>query len=472
MSKDFGLPPQAAETKTMVENRLREVEAGGALRETLKVEWRAGAVVVDVIDMPVDMLFYNPGTHRVRAQRTHDPVRDAQLDAGPFTKDGQDYLGDLLKAKPDDPAKRDPEFDELKENLKEFGQREPGLITRSGILVNANTRAAALRELGEKYIRVGVLPDTCTWADINAVELSLQLRRDQRRKYSYINELIAMEERLNDGRDMADIAKEFHKRAATVEADLWVLGCLREMLERSELGTHRLQLVDFEDVKEKSSELYRAYQQESKANREKADLLKENRLAGIALKLSKTDLRLIEDNFRERYLDSRLSTELRPEPVRTSERKIPGLGRVVKAQAPAVAEAKAFTDQILQASAVVRSAGPTDTDEVAAAREKLRVIKEEVYDPALRAAGKDARVLKKKLAASDRIDEACEAIKQCVTDVGLARASRTLDTEALDESLLNLRSELLKLAREASRGGSEPGEGLAWLVSAVRQGEA
>ncbi|MFD4814986.1 transcriptional regulator, partial [Streptomyces sp. NPDC058418] len=201
----------------------------------------------------------------------------------PWTDESQDYLQYLLQAEPSDPAKRDKDFEELKSSLKDFRQNEPGLITREGVLVNGNTRAAALRELGVAYIRVGVLPEFCTWADINAVELSLQLRHDTRRPYSYINRLLTIEEEVGAGRQLADVAKEFRIRKETAEQDLWVLSCLQDLTERSKLGQARLRLMDFEDAQEKLRELHRAYSKVSKVNREKADLLKESRLAAIVL---------------------------------------------------------------------------------------------------------------------------------------------------------------------------------------------
>jgi hypothetical protein len=51
-------------------------------------------------------------------------------------------------------------FERLKVNLAEEDQREAGVVTRAGLLVNGNTRAAALRDIDKQYIRVAVLPGT------------------------------------------------------------------------------------------------------------------------------------------------------------------------------------------------------------------------------------------------------------------------------------------------------------------------
>ncbi|NED80044.1 hypothetical protein G3I76_08015, partial [Streptomyces sp. SID11233] len=81
--------------------------------------------------------------------------------------------GELLRALPSDPGKPDPAFETLKKDLEEFGQNDPGLVTHHGVLVNGNTRAAALRAIRATSIRVGVLPASFTSRDVSAVELAL-----------------------------------------------------------------------------------------------------------------------------------------------------------------------------------------------------------------------------------------------------------------------------------------------------------
>lgn len=474
MSKDvgnFGRPPLAAENRDLVQQRLKDVATGAGLQETLTVEWRLKPLVVQVIDMPVESLYYNPGTHRIRAQRSFDPLRDRWLDEGPWSEESQSYLDYLLKAEPSDPAKRDKDFDELKESLADFRQNEPGLITPDGILVNGNTRAAALRELGVPHIRVGVLPDSYTWADINQVELSLQLRPDTRRPYSYINQILTIDEQVEAGRPLKDIAREFRIREATAQQDLWVLACLRDLRDRSASGAVQLRLLDFEDAQEKLREVHRAFGKESRADPTKAELLKENRLAAIVMEFSKTDVRLIEADFRARYLEHRLTGDLKAAAPAPSGRVIPGINRAVKAEAPQVAAARAFTDTVLRAKAVIR-AGDKVTSEQLGKATKVFEQAHRAVEEALEPAGKDARVRKRKQAAPDRLYDASQDIEQCITDMVLARASRSLDEEALDEAVLKLKVTLGKLALTAAQSIEVPGDGLAWLIDAVRQEKA
>lgn len=472
MSKDFGQPPLAEQNRALVLKRLKEVGEGVGVRETLTVEWRTQPRHVEVIDMPVDSLYYNPNTHRIRAQRSHDPGRDSLLDSDPWCGQGQDYLHFLLMALPADPSKPDPDFEKLKDSLRDFKQNEPGLITREGILVNGNTRRAALKELGATHMRVGVLPESCNWDDINAVELSLQLRPDRRRDYSYINRLLAIDEQVKLGRSVQDIAKDFHVRPATCEQDLWILGCLQDLIERSRDGDAQLRLLDFEQQQEKLRELHRRYVKETTVNRDNAELLKELRLAAITGDFSKTDVRLIEPDFKTRYLDQRLPDSLRSSAaVGVSSVAIPGLNRSVRSAAPAVAEAKALTDAVLKAKAVLGAEDGQLSERGAAATKVFESARNAIED-ALEPAGKDARVRKRKQAAPDRISDACQDIEQCVTDLVLARASKSLDEEAFDEAIVKLRLTLGKLAHETARTIKAPGDGVAWLLDAAQQEEA
>jgi hypothetical protein len=469
--ENFGLPPYAVKNRELVEQRLGDLADGAGLQETLTIEWRTKPQVVQVIDMPVDSLYYNPGTHRIRAQRSFDPAKDRRLDEDPWSDESQSYLKHLLQAEPSDPTKRDKDFDELKQSLKDFRQNEPGLITREGILVNGNTRAAALRELGVTDIRVAVLPDSCTWADINKVELSLQLRHDTRRPYSYINRLLTIDEQVESGRPLKEVARDFRIRESTAEQDLWVLSCLRDLSDRSTTGAVQLRLLDFEDAQEKLREVHRAYAKEAKADPRKAELLKENRLAAIVMDFSKTDVRLIEANFRTRYLEQRLPDELKAVPAAAPGRVIPGINRTVKAEAPEVVAARAFTDAVLRAKAVVRAkekVPSAQSEQAAAVFEVAHTAVEDALEPA----GKDARVRKRKQAAPDRLNDACQDIEQCITDMILASGSRSLDEEALDEAVLKLKATLTKLARATAQSIEVPGEGVEWLRDAVRQDQS
>lgn len=449
-----------------MEQRLNEARQHGGVRETLTVEWRGKPLHAEVIDVPVESLYYNPSTHRIRAQRSHDPTRDQALMEDAWSAESQDYLHFLLQALPSDPAKRDPDFDALLESLRQFKQNDPGLVTREGILVNGNTRRAALKKLGVSSIRVAVLPESCTWEDINSVELSLQLRKDHRREYSYINRILAVDEQMSLGRPVTDIAREFRIKTATCEQDIWILSCLRDLISRSRTEDIQLRLMDFEDHQEKLRELHRRYLKES-ANKTSADLLKESRLAAIVLGFSKTDVRLIEPEFQSRYLNQRLPSDLTVAPSSTpASVSIPGLNRSVPAADSRVSAARSLTDVILKSKALGAAGDTLPAEKITKAVSTFAAAKG-AFEEALEPAGKDARIRKRRQAAPDRITDACQDLEQCVTDVVLARASNSLDEDAFDDALVQLGDILRKLAIESARSIKAPGDGVSWLIEAT-----
>ena len=347
-------------------------EASKSSGEKITIEWRGQPKHLYVISVPVDLLYYNPDTHRIRAQRSLDARRDQALDEQPWGKEGQGYLDVLLKCQPSDPDKVDPDFEALRDDLESFGQRDPGLISIHGVLVNGNTRCAALRELGEKYIRVGVLPETSDWDDINTVELSLQLRKERKRDYSYINRLIAMDEQLSLGRRSEDIAREFRIKKATLEQDQWVYGVIRDAIDRSKNGGGAsLRQIDFEDHQESSANCT-VLLKVAATDQDAAEALKETRLAMIVLGYAKTDLRFAQPDFYEKYLDSKLPESIKPKSEAPKPISIPGLGGLeVPDAGPQARITRALTDTLLKAKAAAQSASesliPASTTTSAAA---------------------------------------------------------------------------------------------------------
>lgn len=467
MAVSFGVPPRAEEIREMVEERLKQAMTENGAKVT--VDWRGEQKHLYVISMPLDKLYYNPYTHRIRAQRTLDPERNRILEEDPWSHAAQSYLEELLRRKPSNPDQTDPDYTALVEELKNFGQREPGIISPDGIIVDGNTRCAALRELGVENVRVGVLPPDTTPRDINNVELALQLRRDKRREYSYINRLIAIEEELANGRREEDVAREFNIRVKTLRQDRWVYQLINEAIERSRTnGGAELRLIDFEEHQEKLRELQRDYAKKAATDPEAAERLKEARLAMVILNYPKTSLRYAEDDFHSRYLNERLPPELRVASQTEADTvSIPGLPGVVVPDATARVKAeKDLTDKLLKAHAAMRAGN--DTQEVKTAATLIKTARDS-FDLAVRLAGQNAQLKKRQVAIQERLSDAAEFIKQCAAEYAEARAKRALDEDAFDDALLELRESLVRLARQASRTLDDPGDGVKWLLTTTRE---
>jgi len=465
---DFGIPPKGEEIKAVIEQRVRQAMNEDGAKIT--IDWRGEPRHLRVISMPVEMLYFNPDTHRIRAQRTLDAKRDAAIEKDPWGEEAQAYLHDLLRQRPANPDQTDPEYTALMDELDDVGQREPGIVSPHGILVDGNTRAAALIDLGEQNIRVGVLPDDTSRQDINTVELTLQLRKDRRRDYSYINRLIAIDEELGRGRSEADVAKDFNIKLATLQRDRWVYALILDAIDRSKTDDGAaLRLIDFEEHQEKLRELHRDYTKLATTDPDSANRLKQSRLAMVLLDYPKTSLRLAEADFHTRYLESRLPDDLKPEPAGAAGGiPVPGIpGASVPSQSTDSAAAEALTNQLLRAKAVA-SDGKSATPEYVAQAAGVMKQARETFDVAVKLAGQNAELVKRQTAVPERLTDAADYVTQCANEFAEAKAKRALDDDAFDDALIALRDSLEGLARQAGRTFSAPGEGVAWLLDAVR----
>ena len=136
-----------------VQQALQAWEGSPEPRETLPLPWRGGTQVFPVVKLEVDVPLLNARSHRLQAKLEGHPER-ALVEDAPWDDRAQTIVAEVLK-------ERHRNYEKLKDSLDQEGQRDPGVITREGVLTNANTRAVGLRELGagdKRWIRVAVLP--------------------------------------------------------------------------------------------------------------------------------------------------------------------------------------------------------------------------------------------------------------------------------------------------------------------------
>ena len=167
---------------------------------------RGAPLLCQVIRISADEVLLNHQSHRVRAQLEDDPEW-ATYSNEPHGEAAQGVIERLVR------NARDPEdFKALKDSLEHDGQTDPGVMSYDGVLVNANTRAVALREFPDptkRVIRVAVLPPTTQADEMALLELRLQMQKELKVPYTLTNELLFIEE-LSVERHMSDaqIAQE------------------------------------------------------------------------------------------------------------------------------------------------------------------------------------------------------------------------------------------------------------------------
>jgi len=166
-----------------------------------------------VINVPVGAVVFNPRSHRIKSQLESHP-RAHLVESDPYSDEAQQVIHEILAATEN--------FDALKENLSDQGQRESGVVTRDGLLVNANRRLAALRELGVDYVRAALLPSDADDHAIDRLELELQVQLELKQDYTFTNELIFLDE-LQKRHDYPEdkAAKALNWAASSEAVDPW-----------------------------------------------------------------------------------------------------------------------------------------------------------------------------------------------------------------------------------------------------------
>jgi len=464
-------PTQAAAAEQLIGTRLRARAEKSGEQRTLTIEFRGHPEILPVISLPVDSVVLNPDTHRIRAQKSLDPEGERALEQDPYGDPAQKYLQHLLSRDPINPDTEDNSFKELKASLAEYGQEEPGIVTRSGVLINANTRCVALRELIKPEILVAVLPSDSGDSDTEAIELALQLRKEHKRDYSFVNELLAIDARVARGDKPSDIQKDFRMRSSTFARAIWILQQIRDVIERSRVtledGTEaKMRYVDFEIHQGKLEELYRSYSKLVKEGKQdQAARLLNQRLAAVALDKSKTDVRLIDEDFLKVH-----APEVLPEgEFEAEEQSIPGLpGIKVAGESGESKRVSQLADDVFKARAIAQVPERATSEEVKRAEARMNVVNESV-ERALNKAGRNARLKKTQDAPNQFIEDAAEDISAARQAIATSKSSGTFDPEDIENALVSLRKALVSLAQHIrpAMAKAESGDGVEWLMKSV-----
>lgn len=290
--------PEAARSE-LIE---RALEAEDAKRDAERrfIPWKEGKEKCTAIELELDAVVLNPRSHRIRAQ-LDGHSQQARVLSEPESLDAQNVISELLR--------RTEGYGDIKSSLQDEGQREPGVVTRKGILVNGNTRAVALRELGTPYIRVLVLPKNATPQQISELELRLQVRRDFKQEYTFTNQLLFVRECLEEARWTYNrVARELDystrlgekKGIERVHQDQRVLAMINELREMS---SRRYSYTFFDDSKQALEEIDQDFEQLNKSDPAAALRLRNARMIGVLCGLGYRELRHVGDDFIPRYLE-------------------------------------------------------------------------------------------------------------------------------------------------------------------------
>jgi hypothetical protein len=215
----------------------------------------------------------------------------------PTSPEAQKILAGLLSST--------EKFGELKAQLVDYGQQEPGIISREGLLVNGNTRLTAIRELGRQGFDVAVLPADATDDDFFQIEMALQLRKYVHQDYTFTNELLLVDDYFTRTRD----------EQGTINAMQWKKNGLKKLrLAQGHLGlideirsmNRHLRYEFFDKKSEFIRNLYDEFTKLAEHSPREAESLKMTRVIGLFLGLNKDEIRETDETF----LDEQIIADL------------------------------------------------------------------------------------------------------------------------------------------------------------------
>lgn len=273
-----------------IENALDAYRTSGDKR-TENIDFRGVSKPFEVVRVGVDVPYLNHDNSRLRAQLATHPNRDVVLNR-PTSSEAQEILADLLR--------KTEKYKELKTQLSDLSQKNPGVISRDGMLVNGNTRLVALRDIGANGIDVAVLPPDATSTDFFNIEMSLQLVNLVEQPYTFTNQLLLVE----------NLRSRFNNEEAIFKALNWQRNGPKRLAEHLRWLAHVEEIRRstnysyeyFDDKVEMIKNLDSSFQGLLSEDPNAAEDLKWNRVIGMALGLNKDEIRAIDEEFVEERL--------------------------------------------------------------------------------------------------------------------------------------------------------------------------
>ena len=232
-------------------------------------QWMRPEKELPVVNLPIEWVRFSTLNHRTRAEQMREIQKKGVNDL--FSGDP---LGAAAQQAQFDILSEQDGFEELKQDLRERGQQEPAVVTAEGVLINGNRRSAALRDLWlndhlptARYVRAFVLPGDTTADEILDLETELQVAKDYREDYSWVNEALLIEEIFEaSNKDWERVAQRMRLKPEKVRAQYEKLQQLHQLVSMSNGTRHHADFVGNESAFEELSKHVRDKQPEEAAS--------------------------------------------------------------------------------------------------------------------------------------------------------------------------------------------------------------
>jgi hypothetical protein len=179
------------ETRSEIIKKLVKEQSENKDKHTYSLTWHGENIHLPIIKVDKNFLKYRLESGRTRRKQieyieTH-PEADKNLFNDPESEKAQNAQHEILTEMIDEMG--------LKKDLFSEGQKFPAIITYDGFVLNGNRRLAALR-YNEKmqYMDCVVLPESADPKDLFELEIDLQMARETKADYNWVDELLHLRE--------------------------------------------------------------------------------------------------------------------------------------------------------------------------------------------------------------------------------------------------------------------------------------
>lgn len=203
------------------------------------------------VDLEVTWVRFSTLNHRTKSEQMR--IANQQNRADLFTADP---IGDEAQTEQYRILAHQEGFEDLKADLRGRGQQQPAVVTAEGVLINGNRRTAALRSLFKdddhqpsQYVTCLILPADANRREMVDLETELQIAREFKEDYTWVNEALLIEEIFErEAKDWKKVASRMHMDVPAVRGQYEKLQQLHQLVAMSNGTRHHADFVPNESA--------------------------------------------------------------------------------------------------------------------------------------------------------------------------------------------------------------------------------
>lgn len=218
----------------------------------IEVEWDGQLKPMDYFQIPIEYLVYNKYNGRILSRTKSLETQNVGIDVE--TQEGNDLIQKLLF---DSHPSRN---NKTEINIRKYGQKEVGIVTKDGIVIDGNRRLMFLNRISQnpgtvtnpekfKNFKAVILPATLTDApnEIRKLETTYQMGEDEKLSYKPIEKYLKAQELENNQVPINSISEWMGETEGEIKKYLETIKVMDDYLEFLEYTDIYTQLDGRED---------------------------------------------------------------------------------------------------------------------------------------------------------------------------------------------------------------------------------